>query len=127
LAKYFFLFTGFARFDVVAALAGSSSSKVSKEIRPKVARKSSQAIEIIGARKLARGRLGIRFLFQAELSTATGGWRKIAQRIGFAFLEFGVALVRFQVLRPNRMMADCAHLSCFTISAARGDRLRPVA
>jgi hypothetical protein len=33
----------------------------------------------------------------------------------------------FQVSRPNRVMADRAHLSGFTISAASGNRLRHVA
>jgi hypothetical protein len=33
----------------------------------------------------------------------------------------------FQVSRPNRVMTDRAHLSCFTISAASGNRLRRIA
>jgi hypothetical protein len=33
----------------------------------------------------------------------------------------------FQVSRPNRVMTDRAHLSCFTISAASGNRLRHTA
>jgi hypothetical protein len=63
-------------------------------------------------------------LVQAELCAASDRLIQIAERIGCAFLEFGVALVRFQVLRRHRMMADRANLSCFTISAAFSGSLR---
>ena len=67
-------------------------------------------------------------LIRPELgAAASGGWPQIAQRICFAFLEFGVAFMGLQVSRPNRVMADRAHLSGFTISAASGNGLRHVA
>jgi hypothetical protein len=63
-------------------------------------------------------------LIRPDLCVASDGWAQIAQRICFAFLEFSVALVNLQILRPNRLMADRTHLSCFTISTASCNRLR---
>jgi hypothetical protein len=89
-------------------------------------RERAVKIEIIAARKLVRARRLQRTpsLIRPDLCVASDGWPQIAQRICFAFLEFSVALVNLQILRPNRLMADRTHLSCFTISAASCNRLR---
>jgi hypothetical protein len=60
---------------------------------------------------------------QPNLGAASDRRGQIANRSGFAFLELGVALVSFQILRRDRLMADRAHLLRFTISAASGNRL----
>jgi hypothetical protein len=59
-----------------------------------------------------------RSLVQAERRAASGGLDPIAQGIGRASLEFGVALANAQVLRRHRVTTNLAHLSYFTISAA---------
>jgi hypothetical protein len=66
----------------------------------------------------------VRSLIQAEPRAASDGLGQVTERIGRALLEFGLALVSFQVSRRYRMMTDRAHLSCFTISAACRGRLR---
>jgi hypothetical protein len=93
----------------------------SKKLR-KRAVKSLESLVSVNLCALGRRRGGS--LFHPEISAASDGWRQVTERIGLAFCKFRVALVRFQVLPRDGVMAHCAHLSCFTISAASGNRLR---
>jgi hypothetical protein len=95
----------------------------------KGAQKSSQAVEIIAARKLVRalerGRKAAKLsLFEIRSSPLPAWLGQIAHWIGFALFKFGVALGSLEALPPKSVIANRARLPRRAISATFSGRLR---